>query len=66
MCLFIVWLLLIRLIGSYSAFVVGACSEWEWVLVRILRVLLHALFHHKYNPNFYKHVKQMEYDNNEH
>ena len=44
-------------------FVVSACSEWEWVLVRILRVLLHDKFHHKYNTNFHKHVKQMKYDN---
>ena len=44
----------------------GACSEWEWVLVRILRVLLHAKFHYKYNTNFYNQVRQMEYDNNEH
>ena len=26
---------------------------------------IHIQFHHKYNTNFYKHVKQMEYDNNE-
>ena len=25
----------------YLGIVVGACGEWEWVLVRILRVLLH-------------------------
>ena len=46
--------------------VVGACSEWEWVLVRNLRVLLHDYFHLKYNTIFYRNVKQMEYDNNEH
>ena len=58
-------MLLIFTISDFEL-VVGACSEWEWVLVCILRVLLHALFHHKYNTNFYKHVKQMEYDYNEH
>ena len=26
----------------------------------------HDLFHHKYYTNFYKHAKQMEYNNNEH
>ena len=47
-------------------FAVGACSEWKWFLVRILRVLHSHLVPPQIQHKFYKHVKQMEYDNNEH
>ena len=44
-------------------FVVREC---EWVLVRILLVLLSCLVPLQIQYKFYKHVKQMEYNNNEH
>ena len=39
-------------------------SEWEWVLIRILRVLHSRLVPPQIQHKFYKHVKQIEYDNN--
>ena len=41
-------------------------SGCEWVHVRILRVLLSRLVSPQIQHKFYKHVKQMEYDHNEH
>ena len=46
--------------------VVGGCSEWEWVLIRILRVLHSRLVPLQIQHKFYKHIKQMKYNNDEH